>query len=143
MFIAPHRYVARVFIHCSASDTVDSGKDLYNLVYKWHITERGWKDIGYHYLIDKEGAVIPCRGLEVAPAAQRNHNKHSIAICVHGLEEFTTASLLSLLQLCKEINKAYAGAVTFHGHCEVDKNKTCPVFDYKTVLSLDDHGFMR
>jgi peptidoglycan hydrolase-like protein with peptidoglycan-binding domain len=42
-------------------------------------------------------------------------------------------------QLCREIDEAYDGQVTFHGHCEVS-SKSCPVFAYREVLGLDASG---
>jgi len=34
-------------------------------VRRWHVDERGWRDIGYHYLIDRDGTVV----FAVAPAS--------------------------------------------------------------------------
>ena len=140
MFQKPSRNVNTVFVHCSASDNPDH--DDVSVIRKWHL-ERGWSDVGYHYFIKKDGTVQKGRSLERNPAAQKGHNTGSIAICVHGLEKdkFTGASLNSLKMLCEEINKSYRD-ISFHGHCEVS-SKTCPVFDYKLVLNLDEEGYMK
>ena len=143
MFKKPYRKVSRVFIHCSASDLPRKGAALKSQIHEWHVDDRGWSDIGYHLLIDKEGSLIPARPLEVIPAAQKGHNTGSIAVMVHGLKWFTGDSMYTLIALCKAINEAYEGEVSFHGHHEVQPNKTCPVFDYKTVLQLDKDGFMK
>lgn len=141
-FDAPKRSVNRVFIHCSASedDTLIDGM-LYRKIRQWHVKERGWSDIGYHYLIDKLGNIQPARPLNKIPAAQKGHNTGTIAIMVHGLENFHKLSMNSLHHLCNQIHFAYSGRISFHGHCEVS-NKTCPVFDYKEVLKLDRWGRM-
>ncbi len=138
MFVKPKREVSRVFIHCSASDRPED--DTVAVIREWHLA-RGWSDIGYHYFIDKAGDLHRGRPLWRSPAAQRGHNKSTIAICVSGLEHFTTESMWTLRELCWYINHAYDD-VTFHGHCEVNKRKTCPVFDYKAELKLDDDGRM-
>lgn len=135
-FERPKRTVDRVFLHCSASDLDLGGPDLMALIRKWHVKERGFKDIGYHFVIDKAALVMHARGLEVTPAAQRGHNPRTIAICAHGLEAFTPGQLHAVHGLCRQINAAYHGRISFHGHREV-ANKTCPVFDYKALLNLD------
>jgi hypothetical protein len=108
-----------------------------DLVWKWHVDENRWSDIGYHYLIDKRGNVMHGRPLEKTPAAQKGHNTGTIAIMVHGLEWFTEDSMKALRHLCRQINLAYSGRISFHGHCEVS-NKSCPVFEYKRILMLDN-----
>ena len=141
-FVKPKRKVDKVFIHCSANDNeIFAGHRLYQFIREIHVDQNGWSDVGYHFLIDKVGQVMAGRSLEKIPAAQKGHNTGSIAIMVHGLEDFTGASMEALQKLCKQINEAYDCKLTFHGHCEVS-DKACPVFDYKTVLQLDDEGNM-
>jgi hypothetical protein len=151
MFEAPKRRADRVFIHCSATDAASGvdgdnrrvemvGEEMVKVVRHWH-RQRKFSDVGYHFLIDKEGSVMDGRSLEKTPAAQRGHNTGTIAIMVHGLHDFKHASLDALKELCHEINLAYSGRVSFHGHCEVSA-KSCPVFDYQELLGLDRFGRM-
>lgn len=112
------------------------------VIKKWHVKGNGWSDIGYHFFIKKDGTLQVGRDIERVPAAQKGHNIGTITICVHGLEDFTEAQFATLRKLCAEINKAYNGEITFHGHNEV-ANKACPVFDYQTVLSLDFEGYIQ
>ncbi len=139
IFRKPQRKVNRVFIHCSASDNPDH--DDISVIEKWH-KERRFAGVGYHYFITKNGDVQIGRELERSPAAQRGHNKGTIAICLHGLKDFTEDQFDALAELCSRIDAAYRHDITFHGHCEVS-SKTCPVFDYKFVLDLTDRGYMR
>ena len=136
----PKRFINRVFIHCSASDH-DHHDDI-SVIKNWHM-KRGWSDVGYHYFIKKDGTIQHGRSLNRHPAAQKGHNLNTIAICLHGLkpENFTCAQFAALQDLCKEIQAKHKGkrGLTFHGHCEVS-HKLCPVFDYGTVLNLDDKG---
>ena len=43
------RKIDKVIIHCTATpeDRWVNTLDLY----KWHVLERGWSDVGYHYLL--------------------------------------------------------------------------------------------
>lgn len=137
-FTAPKRQIKRVFIHCSASD--NPAHDDVSVIKQWHL-ERGWRDIGYHFYIKKDGTIQTGRNIEVIPAAQAGNNTGTIAICCGGLIDFPARQMNALVELCDAINEAIAG-VTFHGHCEVEPNKTCPVFDYKDILDLDSNGRM-
>ena len=140
MFTKPKRKVDRVFIHCSDSD--HPHHDTVKVIEDWH-RERWPKSCehycGYHYFITKTGVVMPSRPLEKNPIAQGGHNSQTIAICVSGKKQFTDEQMHTLEQLCWTIFAEYFGRVSFHGHCEVS-NKTCPVFDYRKVLDLDDLG---
>ncbi len=138
MFTKPSRAVDRVFLHCSASD--NAAHDNVATMRRWH-KDRGWSDVGYHYFIRKDGQLETGRPVEQTPAAQRGNNRGTIAICLHGLDEdkFTEAQFDTLRAFCIEINNAYGGNLTFHGHREVAA-KACPVFDYKVVLKLDGFG---
>lgn len=138
MFVKPDRPVSKIYLHCSASDNIRHNN--ISVIRQWHL-DRGWSDVGYHFFITRNGKIQDGRPLDKIPAAQKGHNTGSIAICVHGLKRFTKSQLDSVVSLCTEINDAYSGDVTFHGHCEVSE-KTCPVFDYKHVLGLDAMGVM-
>lgn len=137
-FRKPSRSVNRVFIHCSASDRPEH--DSVAVIDAWH-KANGWAGIGYHFFIRKDGTLELGRDLEKTPAAQEGNNTGTIAICLHGLDvaQFTEAQCATLRGLCTEIDDAYRGSVTFHGHCEVAA-KACPVFDYKAILQLDARG---
>ena len=144
LFEQPKRRVNRVFLHCSASDSVAlgyHGAQLVCTIHAWHLA-RWSSGLGYHYLIDKSGSLLVGRSLEKTPAAQKGHNTGTIAIMVHGLEDFTEISLNTLAHLCGQINEAYSGRISFHGHAEVS-NKACPVFNYRSILNLDRFGRIR
>lgn len=140
-FKAPNRAVDRVFLHCSASDK--SRDDDVEVIRRWHVGGNGWSDVGYHYFITKAGQVQEGRSLQKQPAAQKPHNRGTIAICCHGLrpEKFTRAQFVALIDLCTQIDEAYRHEVTFHGHREVSR-KACPVYPYKEILGLDEDGTM-
>ena len=136
MFEKLKRKVNRVFIHCSASDV--PAHDNVATIREWHLA-RGFSDVGYHFFIRKDGTVEEGRSLKKTPAGQKGNNTKTIAICLHGLlkDKFTEEQFSSLRDLCGDIDDELD--VTFHGHCEVSV-KSCPVFDYKEVLRLDEEG---
>ncbi len=138
MFKKPRRKVDRVFIHCSASD--HKQHDDVKVMDLWH-KQRGWSGVGYHFFIKKNGDVQVGRNINKTPAAQRGHNRGTIAICLHGLleERFTIQQFISLKKLCKEIDDAYRGRVTFHPHNQVAA-KACPVFNIYEVLPCTKDG---
>lgn len=135
-FQKPKRLVERVFIHCSASDNPDH--DDVSVIRQWHL-QRGFKDVGYHYFIQFDGAIQHGRGIESTPAAQEGHNAKTIAICLAGLKDFTAAQYDALRGLCLAIHTVLPD-VTFHGHKEVNPHKLCPVFNYRKILGLNSKG---
>lgn len=138
------RKVNRVFIHCSASDRAED--DDISVIRRWHTTpdpkdkSKPWPDVGYHFFIKQDGTLQQGRNIEITPSTQKGNNNGTIAICCSGLTTFSQAQFKSLKELCHAIRTNLPG-VTFHGHCEVS-TKTCPVFDYKSVLSLNAKGTM-
>jgi N-acetylmuramoyl-L-alanine amidase len=139
-YAMPARQINTVYIHCSDSDKLNHNS--INVVRRWHL-ERGWKDVGYHYFITRHGVIQTGRDVETIPAAQKGHNKDSIAICVHGSKHFLPEQFGALRELCWTIKELHGEkSVSFHGHCEVSK-KTCPNFDYANVLNLTAKGYMR
>ena len=136
------RKINKIFVHCTAYANQDlKGIELRNAIDQWH-KARGWNGIGYHGVIDCEGTYVPGRSLEKRPAAQGGHNSGTLAFCLDGLfiEQFNQKQFITLLFLADKIDAIYGDEVTYHGHCEVNSKKTCPVFDYKKILGLDAFG---
>jgi hypothetical protein len=77
MFTKPSRKIHRVFLHCSASDYAHH--DNVATMTKWHLA-RGFKEVGYHFFIQKDGTLEYGRDVEKTPAAQKRHNLNTLAI---------------------------------------------------------------
>ena len=141
-FQRPKRPVTRVFIHCTASSRPEH--DNVETVRMWH-KDRGWADIGYHFMIHSNGGISAGRDIEKTPAAQKGHNTGTIAITLHGgqygVDDFSLAQRKALVKFCDAIDDAYGSDITFHGHEEV-ANRACPVLDYRTLLNLGPKGYM-
>lgn len=85
-----HRKVSGLVVHCSANaEGVDIGA---KEIKRYHIEERGWVDIGYHFVVRIDGTIEPGRDLNKAGAHVSGHNATTIGICcVGGLEATTDA----------------------------------------------------
>ena len=128
------RQITEIIIHCSATPI---GKN-YTVedIDKWH-KAKGWKGIGYHYVIYLDGSVHKGRPEEEIGAHCKGHNSNSIGICyIGGLDEFgepedtrTDKQKEALIVLLKALKAKYPDA-TIHGHREFAA-KACPCFDAK------------
>lgn len=137
-FEPPARPVDSFWVHCSASDKPEH--DNIATIRSWHLA-RGWKDVGYHWVIVKSGQVIEGRPARQIPAAQKGHNVGALAVCVTGKRVFAEAQFEALRMLARAVQNAYDYPLRFRGHCEVS-SKLCPVFRYREVLDLDEHGHL-
>ncbi len=94
-----------------------------------HINEYKWDDIGYHFVIDKNGKVLNGRSIEKVGAHVYDHNENSIGICLIGNfdnENPNNLQLNSLLNLIKELKSKYK-IEKILGHGEFPNAiKTCP-----------------
>jgi N-acetylmuramoyl-L-alanine amidase len=127
------RRIDKIIWHCSASP--EGRADTVETIRRWHIHDRGWSDIGYHYVIELDGAVKVGRPLIRAGAHVEGHNAHSIGVCyVGGVDKKgrakdtrTEAQTHALHSLTTELLRRFRGA-TVHGHNEFAA-KACPSFD--------------
>lgn len=135
------RDINRIVVHCSATPTkMDIGV---NTIRGWHVLERGWSDIGYHYVITRDGKVQKGRPVARAGAHSRGFNKDSIGICyVGGLnndmedeDNRTDAQKAAMYDLIVELCVRFPHINDICGHCDLPRvTKTCPNFDVKDWL---------
>lgn len=133
------RKIDKIILHCAATP---EGKD-YTVaqIDQWH-RARGFKGIGYHYVVYRDGSVHAGRSVEKAGAHCAGQNANSIGVCYIGgcavdgktpKDTRTAAQRAALEKLVKELLRQYSGA-TVHGHNEF-ANKACPSFNVKTWLA--------
>lgn len=130
------RNVSRIIVHCSATT---EGKDFTVAdIRRWHL-DRGFNDIGYHWVIYRDGTIHKGRDESVVGAHCTGYNTGSVGVCyIGGLaadgktpkDTRTPMQKAALLALIKELKTRYHGA-TVHGHREF-ANKACPCFDAGT-----------
>ena len=127
------RTIKELIVHCSATP---EGKDYsVDIIRQWHL-QRGFSDIGYHYVIYRDGSIHIGRDESIIGAHCTGHNTNSIGVCYIGgcasdgktpKDTRTTEQKQSLVKLLKELKTKYPQA-SIHGHRDF-ANKACPSFD--------------
>lgn len=129
------RKISKIIIHCSA--TLEGRDNTIEDIDRWH-KARGWKCVGYHYVIHLDGSVHPGRDESEVGAHCSGYNSCSIGICyIGGLakdgkapkDTRTEKQKQSLLSLLTKLKEKYPCA-TIHGHREFAA-KACPCFDVR------------
>ena len=116
-----------ITIHHSASGDVSA-----NVIKKWH-KSRGFRTIGYHFVIRKNGSIELGRNINLSGAHNRGKNKTHIGICVtghFGNQSPKREQINSLTQLCKGLCSNYNIKKIEHHH------EQCPgkLFPWEFVL---------
>lgn len=135
------RNITHGFIHCAATAP---GMDIGAAeIRDWHVNGNGWSDIGYHYVIRRDGTVETGRDRdndgdiwEEIGAHVRGHNGNSLGICLVGGQgsherdqfavHFTNEQRIALRALMQGINGAFP-KIKWLGHNAVAA-KACPGF---------------
>ncbi len=134
------RSISKIIIHCSATP---EGKDYtVQQIDQWH-RQRGFRCIGYHFVIYRDGSVHEGRPIEQVGAHCKGYNANSIGICYIGgcaadgktpKDTRTEAQRAALVALVRELKAKYPSA-TVHGHNEF-ANKACPSFNVQKEPDL-------
>lgn len=145
------RSINLIVVHCSATraDRALTTEDLETIHRR-----RGFRGIGYHYYIRRDGTVVNTRSPELIGAHVKGHNAHSIGLCYEGgldcdgkpadtrTPEQRSALRLLVCQLLKRFRNSY---VCGHRDLSPDLNgngvvepeewvKECPCFEVKKEL---------
>ena len=130
------RRINRIVVHCTATE---EGKDYtVDWIRRVH-KKKGWSDIGYHYVIYRDGSLHEGRDINLVGTHARGYNTGSIGVvyvggCPKGdthknKDTRTPEQKATLLRLLKDLRKMYPHAEIV-GH--KDLNATgCPSFDAK------------
>lgn len=116
-------------------------------VWRWHVLENGWSDVGYHYLIhqtdDGQWVSSEARHVDRVGSHDQGANVGSIGVAVAGRYDRTALSIEArrvlieqIYELCVKYNLT---SHDVYGHSErapresgLD-NTTCPGFDMRDV----------
>lgn len=121
-------------VHCSATppgDQIGVAE-----IRQWH-KAKGWDDVGYHYVVRRDGTIEAGRSLDFQGAHVEGHNHESLGLCLVGGvrsdntpdANFTAAQYTSLEHLINLLLPRYPGAVV-RGHRDFPGvTKACPSFD--------------
>ena len=133
------RRTTEIIIHCAATP---EGKEFsVEDITKWHIQDRGFSTIGYHYVIHLDGSIEKGREESKVGAHCEGHNSRAVGISYIGgvkkngktpKDTRTPAQKRAIRQLVATLRKKYPNA-TVHGHYEFS-DKACPSFNVKTDL---------
>lgn len=149
------RNVNLIVIHCSATPNgrAVSVEDIRT----WH-RDRGFTDIGYHYVVLAKGVLAAGRPIEQAGAHVAGLNAHSVGVCMVGGTggpdkwnpgQYTHAQWDALKSLVQALRLQFPGSSVV-GHRDLSPDidhdgvvephewiKLCPSFDVATWLASD------
>tara|TARA_B100000530_G_scaffold309641_1_gene235562 strand:- start:81 stop:509 length:429 start_codon:yes stop_codon:yes gene_type:complete len=130
------RDIDKIIIHCSATP---EGRDVKTSeIKRWHTEDNGWRDIGYHFVIELDGSIHKGRAVGTSGAHTVGEN-HNIGICyVGGMDKDmqtskdtrTDAQRIALEDLIEDIREEYPNIMVY-GHRDFAK-KDCPSFDARS-----------
>lgn len=133
------REITEIIVHCSG--TPPSRQVDVETIKKWHTDSppkgNGWSDIGYHFVILRNGVLRTGRPVNRKGAHVRGHNDNSIGICLVGGKSeggvhefnFTPDQARTLRSLINGIQAGRAKPLKVLGHRDYDPSKDCPCFD--------------
>ena len=130
------RKIKEIIVHCTATrEGMDFKADD---VDRWH-RARGFRMIGYHFLVLLDGTVVKGRPLAMVGAHCLGHNANSIGVCYVGGLDFrgrpsdtrTPAQKKALRALVDKLKEQYPEA-RVAGHREFAA-KACPCFDIEDL----------
>jgi peptidoglycan hydrolase-like amidase len=121
-----------------------SGAERVRALYEYHANNRGWGDVGYHYLIDEDGQIYEGKagGKYVVAGHAYCNNIGTVGVALLGnfeVEEPSQEQLKALQWLLKDLTDTYnidpSKNIQFHG-------KTMPpIVGHRDLLSTDCPGF--
>lgn len=143
MNIRPIEFVGWIVVHCSG-DAPDKDVGV-NEIRRRHM-QHGYADIGYHYVVRRDGTVEKGRNAAKAGHHALGYNRHSLAICMVGgrkarttkaEDNFTPEQYDALWNLLTELMTWHPDAEVL-GHRDLPGQATlagmCPSFDVRVWL---------
>ena len=135
------RKLTEIIVHCTATRpdfmAGQSTSAKVAEIKRWHVQDNGWSDIGYHYLIDRDGTVATGRPIERDGAHVQGRNAGTIGISLFGghgsaetddfSENFTPDQDRALAGLIDKLRAKY-GNLALSGHNQYAA-KACPGFN--------------
>jgi len=123
------RKIDRVYIHHSESSPNTTLAE----IRKWHVVDNGWREIGYHFLVTKDGEIQGGRPEAMIGAHVQGDNAMSLGVCLIGDFDIgppPQAQVDGLVKLLKHLRDQYAVTSDMVlGHCDgpgTKNKKTCP-----------------
>lgn len=140
------RLIDKVIVHSAATtEDMDIGAEE---IRDWHVNGNGWSDIGYHFIIRRDGTVEAGRNISRVGAHTKGHNITSIGICLVGggyrkashlkvkaRLNFTYHQYRALRAMKIDLNKRLDLIDgMWYGHRDFNINTMCPTFDVRKFI---------
>ena len=121
-------------VHHSASSLSTVVED----IRRWHVEERGWSDIGYHWVIESDGRLCLGRSVYLMGAHVRGRNKESLGVCLVGdntieTRKWNKKQIGTLKELSKACQLVFPD-LRVVGHRDLSETTACPGLDIQEVL---------
>ena len=145
------REIKEVILHCTA--TPKDRKLTVKEIRKWHVKQRGWEDIGYHFIIHQDGTIERGRNIDKIGAHTWGNNYGSIGVAYCGGVEKkikkssdkekpkSKTTIVSKDTMTKEQEFSFRnlfemlevifGELKLRGHNDYNKAKDCPGFNMR------------
>lgn len=144
------RNIDKIIVHCTATP---EGKDYtVDQIRQWHTAPKpkgnGWRDIGYHYIIYRDGSIHAGRPVDQVGAHCQGYNTGSIGICYVGgctadgktpKDTRTPAQKAAIATLIAELRGRF-GKLEVYGHRDFTRLKACPCFDARAEYNEPLHN---
>lgn len=108
-------------LHYATGSTSQTVRQIQN----FHMDGRGWSDVGYNFLVDKDGRVYEGRGWTVVGAHAAPRNVQGIGVCFIGDDNMTSAAKRSVVALYDEACRRAGRTLTRKGHRDINST-SCP-----------------
>jgi N-acetylmuramoyl-L-alanine amidase len=142
------RKITEINIHCAAVRpnwlAGRSTKEKVTEIRRWHVEQNGWADIGYHFIVDRDGNVNRGRPVDKTGAFEPRVNAHGIGVCLIGgwgssatddfAKHYTPEQDESLRKLIAILKKQYPTITKVTGHNDYS-SKACPGFKVSRWLA--------
>jgi len=142
------RNIYEIVIHCAAvpadwraGQSVEAKRDE---IRRWHVDQRGWRDIGYHAVIDRDGSIAWGRPVEQAGAHVAGRNSNTLGVCLIGgagsdandkfRDHYTAEQERALSQIIADWKARFPTIKRVSGHNEYAA-KACPGFRVQEWLA--------
>lgn len=133
------RKIDYIAIHCTATPQTTKIQSILNY---WK-NVLGWKRVGYHYIVEANGAVTQLSDIALPTNGVAGYNANTIHISYiggidkngKGIDNRTDAQkqsmILTIQSVLNTLKKTQSKRPIIQGHYQFGANKACPCFDAK------------
>jgi len=128
------RDIKYIVLHCTAS----SQSATISAILRYWKDDRGWKNPGYHFIIEANGNVVQLQPIEKPSNGVRGYNQSSIHVSYiggkDGIDDRTNKQKIAMAAIVKVLHAVHPTAKIL-GHRDFPNvAKACPSFEVKQFL---------